>query len=354
FVEGALTRTNPGKAFTLGVLALLPALTFSAKAAAVSATVAKGSVAAKSAAAGGILAAIAAPVLIILGGYAGYRMNLEMAQSDEERQRVKSANLRLVWIILAFVALMQGIVLWACWNDRSRPALVELAVPLLAAGVILVYLIVVGVLAITSRRQRRAWLTGVMERENLAEFPTPAWEYRSATSFCGLPLVHICIGDRFAALRPPTTAWIAVGERAVGGLIAFGGLALAPLSIGGLGIGIVSFSGLAAGIFAFGGFALGGWAVGGAALGWQAYGGCALAWNGASGGIALARDYALGVFAQAAQANNEIARNLARPNRFFAFAEVFCDYSLLANLVWVVPMIFWWRVVRKHGRQRNS
>ena len=42
FVEGALTRTNPGKAFTLGVLAALPALTLSAKAAVVGAAAAKG------------------------------------------------------------------------------------------------------------------------------------------------------------------------------------------------------------------------------------------------------------------------------------------------------------------------
>src|ERR1700704_1412581 len=35
FVEGALERTNPGKAFTIGVLAALPAFTISAKAAAV-------------------------------------------------------------------------------------------------------------------------------------------------------------------------------------------------------------------------------------------------------------------------------------------------------------------------------
>ena len=49
FVEGALEQTSPGKAFTLGVLAALPVMTTSAKAAAVGATAAKGSAAAKSA-----------------------------------------------------------------------------------------------------------------------------------------------------------------------------------------------------------------------------------------------------------------------------------------------------------------
>ena len=47
FVEGALEKTNPGKFFTLGVLAALPALTISAKAATIGATAAKGSAAAK-------------------------------------------------------------------------------------------------------------------------------------------------------------------------------------------------------------------------------------------------------------------------------------------------------------------
>src|ERR1035437_7278907 len=43
FVEGALEKTNPGKVFTLGVLAALPALTISAKAATLGAAAAKGS-----------------------------------------------------------------------------------------------------------------------------------------------------------------------------------------------------------------------------------------------------------------------------------------------------------------------
>jgi hypothetical protein len=62
----------------------------------------------------------------------------------------------------------------------------------------------------------------------------------------------------------------------------------------------------------------------------------------------------LGAIAHAAQANNEVARNLAGPNRFFALARVICDYSLLANLVWLVPMLLWWRTVRKHGQRPNS
>jgi hypothetical protein len=231
---------------------------------------------------------------------------------------------------------------------------VERILPVLVGGVILLYLFGGAVFAIKRQRRRQDYLAKVMAREDWAAFPAPAWEYRSAKTFCGLPLVHLCVGDRFAALRPPTTAWIAVGERAVGGLFAFGGLALAPISIGGVGIGLVSFSGLAVGVLALGGFAAGGWATGGVALGWQAFGGCALAWDSAMGGIAMARQYAEGAFASAAQAGNDLARSFFNSNRFFGFAQLVCDYSLLANLIWVVPMIFWWRIVRKHGSRKNS
>ena len=57
FVEGALARTNPGPAFTLGVMIALPAMTYSAKAATLGA-VAKGSTTATGAGLIGFLGAI--------------------------------------------------------------------------------------------------------------------------------------------------------------------------------------------------------------------------------------------------------------------------------------------------------
>src|SRR6516162_2809898 len=54
FLEGALKRTGPGKAFTLGVLAALPAFAISAKAAEVGIAAAQGGVSAKAAAATGL------------------------------------------------------------------------------------------------------------------------------------------------------------------------------------------------------------------------------------------------------------------------------------------------------------
>src|SRR6266446_6645455 len=62
FVEGALERTSPGRAFTIGVVAALPAFAISAKAAEVGVATAKGGTTAKAAAASGLFSAMLAPV----------------------------------------------------------------------------------------------------------------------------------------------------------------------------------------------------------------------------------------------------------------------------------------------------
>ncbi len=91
FVEGALERTNPGKVFTVGVLAALPAtLATSAKAATIAAAAAKGGATAKTAGAMGLLGVLATPLLIIFGNFIPYRMALAEAGSDEEVRRIKS------------------------------------------------------------------------------------------------------------------------------------------------------------------------------------------------------------------------------------------------------------------------
>src|SRR4029077_8449738 len=86
FVEGALERTNPGKAFTIGVLAALPVLTLSAQAAVVGATAAKGSATAKAAAATGVFSGLLGPALGFFGTWMGYRMSLAAARTETERK----------------------------------------------------------------------------------------------------------------------------------------------------------------------------------------------------------------------------------------------------------------------------
>jgi hypothetical protein len=195
----------------------------------------------------------------------------------------------------------------------------------------------------------------MMARDPDGESSQPAFEYRSRASFLGLPLVHIRIGDRFAILKAPVKGWIAVGERAMGGLFAFGAIAIAPVSIGGVTIGLLPFGGLALGVLSLGGFALGVWSYGGLVVGWQAFGGCALGWQAAEGGIALARDFAVGSIAHATGANTQVAQYFINSSWFFRFGEILGRHSFWLNLVWVLPLAMFWNLTeRKNGRKTGQ
>jgi len=141
-----------------------------------------------------------------------------------------------------------------------------------------------------------------------------------------------------------------VGDFAYGLMFAFGGLAVAPISVGGIAIGFVPFGGLAIGLIALGGFAFGGWVFGGFAIGWQAFGGCALAWNAALGGLAVARDFASGGIASATQANNELATQFMKSSPFFTRMEILSHYMGWMNLLWLIPVISWWRTLARRRK----
>ena len=348
FVEGALERTNPGKAFTLAVVASLPALTFSAKAAAIGATAVKGSTTAKAVGAMGLLGMFWGPLVVLGPNYLGYRIGLAEARSEAERSHIKTFYRKISIIVLGLFLPFAAIVLWLTRNQTDRSYLSGL----FATGLVLIFLPTMIAFVIASSRKRREYYSKVLAEEYGGVFPKPAWEYRSKLILFGLPLVHIRIGDRFDLLQKPVTAWIAVANYAVGGLFAFGGLAIAPLSIGGLAIGGLSFGGLSLGVFVFGGIALGVCAFGGLALGWQAFGCLAIAWNAAAGDFAVAHDFALGRLAHAAQANNDLARQFIESNSFSRCAQFIDHHWLWINLLWIVPLFIQWQVTARHKQQK--
>ncbi len=347
FVEGTLRRTTPGKAFTLGVLAGLPALTFSAKAAVVGTTAAKGSAAAKAAAATGVLTAILGPLMFFIGSYAGYRIGFDDARSDEERGYITTLFRRIFLIAVAIFLVYAPLVVWICRNQPDH----YLLIALLLTGFMIIYLLTTFVCSVGSAGQQRAYYSRVLAQEHAGGFPAPAWEYRSKLRLLGLPLIHICIGDRFDILKKPVTAWIAVGNYTVGALFAFGGVAVAPVSIGFCAVGLVSFGGLALGLLALGGIGLGVWSFGGLVIGWQAWGACAIAWNAAAGGIALAHDFALGGIAYGGPAGREVAKAFIHSSLFFRCAHAVINYTVWLNLLWVVPLLIQWRIVARSRRR---
>jgi RNA polymerase sigma factor (sigma-70 family) len=343
FVEGALERTKPGKAFNLAVLASLPGLTMSVKTVTLGAA-AKGSATVKAAGTMGWFGAFLGLLAVFVPNYIAYRVTLGAAQSEEERRGVKIIFGRLALITMGLFVPIAAVILWLTRHQPDRSYLTGLFGSIL----VLIFLPTIWILSLASARKSREYYTRVLTEEYAGVFPKPTWEYRSRWSLFGLPLVHIRIGDRFAILKKPVKAWIAVGNAAIGGLFACGGLAIAPLSLGGLSIGILSLGGLSVGIFALGGIALGVWALfGGLTIGWQAVGCIAVAWNAAAGDIALAHDFALGHFALAAQSNNEVARQFIEPNWFYRSAEFINNHWLWLNLFWLIPFFFQWLVSRR-------
>lgn len=317
FVEGTLERTAPGPTFTSSVLGALPLFAASGVASAA------GSGAAKGAAAfswSSILVAVQVaigPIMGILGAWAGYRASMRMARTPPERALVKRNVAVILTMVVGFMVVVTlGVtVIPRVWRVD--------AVTMGISAVVVALLYIGGILAVAVRfgRQFRR-LRGESRRahpESFVGVEDPAacglgwkYSYRSRWTFLGLPLVHVRFGTTDSSKRSPAVGWIAMGDYAIGILFAVGGVSVGTISIGGASLGLLAIGGASLGAAAIGGVSLGGFALGGVALGYVATGGAALAWSAAQGGIAVARDFALGVQASATHINDAAA------NEFYA------------------------------------
>jgi RNA polymerase sigma factor (sigma-70 family) len=309
FVAGALERTNPGAAFTIGVLAALPVFATSAKAATVATVAAKGGAAATGATFLSVLGIGIGPLLGLAGGYVGARMSLKNAATPRER----AFMVRYIWTIVAtvavFVAALLALIFFAGRLWQHHPALVIA----LGMGITMAYGIFIFVSgwrfnrAFSRLREEEKRLRPESFRVERQTLPL-VWEYRSRATLFGLPLVHCRQGRLPGQKLQPAVAWIASGDVAYGILFASGGVAIGGISMGGLSVGIISIGGFGVGILAFGGMALGAIALGGAAIGLIASGGVTLGWFAAIGGLSAAHEIALGGIALAKHGNDAVAR----------------------------------------------
>jgi RNA polymerase sigma factor (sigma-70 family) len=355
FVQGALERTNPGQAFTLGVLATLPAVTISAKAATLGAA-AKGSASAAGAGSIGLLGAVLCPLLAFLNIFGVWRLSHKTARSDRERRIFMIFYPALAGSIVAFILFTSLLMSHGDSLIKTNPSLfVGLMI-----GSVLGYPLLVIALCIWFYRAIKKSALELPVLEVVVSSKSPVWEYRSRFQLLGLPFIHLRTGGWHRG-RPvgglkPVKAWIAADDAfAVGVLFAYGAVAVAPVSIGACAIGLFAYGAMAVGALAVGGFGFGIWAFGALAFGWQSSAGCAIAWNLASGGqYAIAHQFALGPIAHAAQANNELAGHLWKSNPFFQVCWMVLPYFFWLMWVWSIPMmissIVQWRMLAKQRR----
>jgi RNA polymerase sigma factor (sigma-70 family) len=336
FVEGALENTSPGNAFTLGVLAALPVMTTSAKAAVLGATAAKAGVAVKTAGLAGLCNAVFGPVLMFAGLHFGYRLDRDSARTPQRREFVLKYYRIIVTCIVVFIAAVLLLTLGGSSLYRIPPRV--FAGLLFGLGVS--YIISIAALQLWYQRRLRRIRQQETEERRPVPLLAPLFEYRSKHSVLGWPLVHIQI--RGGLERGPVKAWFAVGDSAIGLIFALGGFAVAPISIGGFAAGLLTMGGFAIGLASMGGFSMGLWAIGGMAVGWKAFGGCAVGWLGAQGGAAVAHVFANGGVALAQHANDATAVAFFKESVFFRTALGATGYYYWLNVMWLFPIALWW------------
>lgn len=354
-VVGALGRTNPGQAFTLGVLATLPAMTISAKAATLGAA-AKGGAAAKCAGLLGLFGAILTPLFALFSMWLDYRLRRKAGVPKQMLKPMKvyytGIAVSVILVVLAITVLMEH---GGSLIKRSPALFVTLI-----TGLILGYPLAVNLMA-------RKFLRAAKE---LATVPTldhatkhgSVWEYRSRLELLGLPLICIRWGGRINDSSPKfVKGWIAMGNFALGGLFAYGGVAIAPICIGACAVGLFSYGAMAVGGIVLGGFGFGFWAFGAFAFGWKAFsGGCAIAWNLAWGAkYAIAHDYALGSgVVSAAQTNTPVIEHMIRSSWCHRVCEITGPWFFWLMWIWAIPMlitaIFYWQNAARRIRQATK
>ena len=323
-VERTLRNTTPSPAFVLGIMGALPGtLKTSAALTAASSSSTTGKAllatagAAKTGALHGLLGGIG-------GGLLGAFVSWRNARFDSQRKLVvrstlvamvltaiflvcmyglvsglfgikpntRSYSIGLLTLIFGFQALWGGWFLWLfiAWKKVTRVATEsgETVLPLAAKHD-----------AIQNAGQDRLW-TSKLRFLNLPLVDVQFWSKNSIEEHAGIP--------------QPARGWIAIGDRAYGGLIGCGQLAVAPIAFGNIAVGLLSFGLISIGVISIGTIALGGFALGaialggiccggaaiggfaaaGLAVGYCAVGGAAFAIQAARGGVAWSMNYADG------------------------------------------------------------
>jgi RNA polymerase sigma factor (sigma-70 family) len=346
-VEGALARSTPGRVFTVGVLAALPAVLSPAAKAAAAGTAA----AAATKGAGGLAKfALFATILASVSGFITtvmtLRMNLDQARTARERRVVIVTTAVLFGSFIAFLLFVLGLRIAAAHWPAQLPA-----IALIHHAAVVLFTLGWSFALVRSLRIGRE-LRSAERRREPEKFSHPSdrrgsrlAEYRSRATLLGLPLVHL----RFTtpdADKGPAVGWIAGGDRAIGVLFAFGGWAVGLVSVGGVALGALTLGAVNIGLLSLGAICFGGVAVGSVSVGWHASGGLsATGWETArSANLAFSHHIAAAPFALAPHANDSFAqRMMADPNAGRDWL-IFCALIVVLSLV---PTILYARAVRR-------
>ncbi len=348
FVEGALVRSTPGRAFTLGVIAAMPAiLPTPAKAAGLGAVAAHAGTLVKSTTIAALVASISGVVTAIMG----LRMNLDQSRTPRERRAVVKTTLVTFFGALAFLFVIWGLraAAFRWWDARALFAIVTQV--LVCASIVAWPVVVVRMLS-HFRRLRSSERREHPEcfRDARDQIGSTNSVYRSRAALFGLPLVHFRFSTPDEGERP-VFGWIAGGDRAYGLLFAWGGIAVAPVSVGLVSVGLLSVGSLGIGIVGLGTVGVGFISLGCLAVGVKAYAWLStLAWStAAGGGFGIARTAAVAPVAFAEHANTQTAFELlSSPHAHESHIVLLMVIAVLS----LVPSGYYAKAVRRRMGRR--
>jgi hypothetical protein len=350
FVEGALARSTPGRVFTLSVLAALPEFVTPAKAAGLGAAAVHGGMLAKTTS----IAAFVASASGVVSAVLTLRTNLDQARTPRERRavtKITAAAFFGAWCYLTILYLLRYSA-YRWWEHRAIFAAIcqVLVLAGIVAWSVLLLRAMRGIRRLRSaeRRQHPEFFSDAIHHAGSA-----AGEYRSKWTLLGVPLVRIRFSSPDEGERP-VFAWFAGGDRAYGLVAAWGGCAIAPISIGAISIGLFAVGNLSIGVLSIGTLGVGLYVIGCASIGINAFGWLsALGWETAQGGgFSIARIAAEGPVAFARHANDPIAREfLANPQA----EQNQMMFITVITILSLIPIAFYARAVRKRlGRGSSS
>ncbi|TPV53689.1 sigma-70 family RNA polymerase sigma factor [Aestuariibacter sp. GS-14] len=344
-VEEALQHSKPGAAFTVSVMTLISGISPPAKAALVGTGSAKlGSVFSFT-----TLLTFLAVFSGFISSFLGVRAGLDQSRTRNERRLVFKSVALFFCVTAVYVGGMFGLKYLALHNlafSRLITGVVQILVlSFTAANLWLVSYMFQAMR--TLRAHERIFHPEAFTHES--DTPGSARrEYKSRLRLFGVPLMHFQFGmpehsDRAAY------GWFAGGSHAYGLLFAWGGVAIAPVSVGIVAIGGFTVGAVGIGVISTGTVAIGLLAFGASAIGYKAYASLsATGWESAfSNGVSLARDAAIGPVAQAAYINNEQAASLTN---LADFGQVY--YWLLAAIALLVIVPAIWHAAQVRTRMK--
>jgi len=342
FVEDTLTKSKQGTAFTLAVMLAINSISPPVKASILGA----GAVKAGSLFKWTGMLVVLASFSGVVSSYFGLRAGLDQSRTVRERRYVIMFTSLFFGFAIIYVLGMFGLKHLAL-SDFQRAGIYTAASLLLALAFVSSYLILVVQMYKGMRKlraQERIFHPQAFQGE-ADQIGSRQREYKSRFCLAGAPLLHFRFGMPEQGDKP-VFGWVAGGEQAYGLLFAWGGVAIAPISVGIVSVGLISIGAVGLGLFGLGTIGFGIIAFGASAIGYKAYGSfSALGWDSAfSNGFSIAKEAAIGPISFAKYINSEQAAEIA--NVTILSQSYLWVLAAIAVLV-IVPAVWHSNVVRK-------